>query len=202
MKRVANRDGRDFGREVAHATVSRRPPIPPRHDSSPCSHVHVRRESSGFVPRSRAVFRRAVPNPKRYDSRRVRRCTSTGVRPPGDRPEPRGACEPKHTPATVGIRDSLCACCAVGVHLRWRRRAQCVAWAGEGAARLTPSHPLSMLFPCYFPILYNLLSKSRNNAQFAARSAASISLVARREPNSRPDRKGKVIEQAEPISAD
>jgi hypothetical protein len=38
------------------------------HDCSPYSHVHVRRECLGFVPRSRAIFCRPVPNPKRYDS--------------------------------------------------------------------------------------------------------------------------------------
>jgi hypothetical protein len=34
----------------------------PLHDGTPYSHVHVRRESLGFVPRSRTVLCRAVPN--------------------------------------------------------------------------------------------------------------------------------------------
>jgi hypothetical protein len=34
----------------------------PRHDVSPYSHVHARRESLGFVHRSRAIFCRPVPN--------------------------------------------------------------------------------------------------------------------------------------------
>jgi hypothetical protein len=35
----------------------------PRHDCSPCSHLHVRRGSLGFVRRSRAIFCRPVPIP-------------------------------------------------------------------------------------------------------------------------------------------
>jgi hypothetical protein len=35
----------------------------PRHDGSLYSHVHERRESLGFVPRSRAILSRPAPNP-------------------------------------------------------------------------------------------------------------------------------------------
>jgi hypothetical protein len=49
--------------EVAHAAVSRRPPISLSHDCSPYIELHVRRERLGFVRRSRAIFCRSVPNP-------------------------------------------------------------------------------------------------------------------------------------------
>jgi hypothetical protein len=52
-----------FRVEVAHAAVSRRPPVSPFHDCSPYSHVHVRRERLGFAPRPRTLSRRAAPNP-------------------------------------------------------------------------------------------------------------------------------------------
>ena len=47
----------------------------PLHDCCPYSHVHVRRERVGFVPRSRTVFCRAEPNPC-SDSQLLHRCTS------------------------------------------------------------------------------------------------------------------------------
>jgi hypothetical protein len=53
----ANRNVRDFGWEIAHEAADF-----PRHDCGPYSHVHVRRESLGFVARSRAIFCHAVPN--------------------------------------------------------------------------------------------------------------------------------------------
>jgi hypothetical protein len=43
-------------REIAHAAVSRRPPIPLDTSVAPYSHVHVRRERLGFVHRSRDPF--------------------------------------------------------------------------------------------------------------------------------------------------
>jgi hypothetical protein len=61
---VANRDFRDFGWEVAHAAVTRRPPnsldtMVVRIRTEGC----VRRRGLGFVHRSRAMLCRAVPNP-------------------------------------------------------------------------------------------------------------------------------------------
>jgi hypothetical protein len=43
------------------------------HDCSPYSHVHVRRESLGFVPRSRTIFCRPVPSKPPF---RFATCTS------------------------------------------------------------------------------------------------------------------------------
>ena len=66
---VANRTvGVSLGWEVAHEAVLRRPPNFPRHDCSPYSYVHVRRESLEYVHHSRAVLCRPVPNPLRNDS--------------------------------------------------------------------------------------------------------------------------------------
>jgi hypothetical protein len=53
----ANRVGRDFGWEIAHGAVTRRPPI-----SLYTMIPLVRRWGLGFVHRSRAIFCRAVPN--------------------------------------------------------------------------------------------------------------------------------------------
>jgi hypothetical protein len=61
-KRVANRDGRDFGWEMRSRGRFATPTDSPRRDGSPYSHVDVRRESLGFVHRARALFCRAVPN--------------------------------------------------------------------------------------------------------------------------------------------
>jgi hypothetical protein len=46
----------------------------PLHDGSPYQGLPVRRESLGFVNRSRTIFCRAVPNPKRHDSQLFHRC--------------------------------------------------------------------------------------------------------------------------------
>jgi hypothetical protein len=59
---ATQKDANRIGWEIAHANVSRRPPISPLHDCSPCSHVHVRQECLGFVHRSRTIACRAVPN--------------------------------------------------------------------------------------------------------------------------------------------
>ena len=48
----------DFGWEIAHAAVCR----VPRQDCSPYRGLHVRRESLGCVPRSRAIFCRPASN--------------------------------------------------------------------------------------------------------------------------------------------
>jgi hypothetical protein len=41
----------------------------------PCTRMYTYDAiSSGVFPRSRAILCRAVPNPKRYDSQRFRRC--------------------------------------------------------------------------------------------------------------------------------
>jgi hypothetical protein len=60
--KVANRDGRDFGWEIAHAAVSRRPPISRARIVSPYSQVDVRHESLGFDHSSKTIFCRPVPN--------------------------------------------------------------------------------------------------------------------------------------------
>jgi hypothetical protein len=61
--KLANRNVRDFGWEIAHAAVSRRPPISfPLHCLYPDSHIHVRRESLGSVHHSKAIFCRPAPN--------------------------------------------------------------------------------------------------------------------------------------------
>jgi hypothetical protein len=54
---------RDSGWELAHAAVSRRPPISLHTSVARTEHVHVRRGSLGFVHRSRTIFYRAVPKP-------------------------------------------------------------------------------------------------------------------------------------------
>jgi hypothetical protein len=63
---VANRNGRDFGWEMSSRGRFATPADFPRRDCSPYSHVHVRRESLGFVHRPRAIFCRPVPNPLRF----------------------------------------------------------------------------------------------------------------------------------------
>jgi hypothetical protein len=66
--KAANRNDWDFGWEIAHAAVSRRPPI--SLDRMVALHpvIHARRRSLGFVHRSRAIFCRPAPNPNRSDS--------------------------------------------------------------------------------------------------------------------------------------
>jgi hypothetical protein len=61
--RVVNRNGRDFGWEIAHAAVSRRPPISL---STTVARTHMctyDAEILGCVHRSRSIFCRAVPSP-------------------------------------------------------------------------------------------------------------------------------------------
>jgi hypothetical protein len=64
MGKVANRDFRDFGWEIAHGAVSLKTPADfPRHDGSPYRELRVRRWGLGCVHRSRAIRCRAVPIP-------------------------------------------------------------------------------------------------------------------------------------------
>jgi hypothetical protein len=58
-----NRNDKGFGWAVAHEAVFATPADLPRHDCSPYSHEHVRRERLGVVPRSRTISCRPVPNP-------------------------------------------------------------------------------------------------------------------------------------------
>jgi hypothetical protein len=48
----------------------------PLHDGTRYRGLRVRRWGVGFVHSSRAILCRAVPNPKRYDSRLLHRCTT------------------------------------------------------------------------------------------------------------------------------
>jgi hypothetical protein len=62
-EKVANRNGWDLGWEIAHELGRFAAPADsPLHDCSPCSHVHARRESLGFVHIAQAILRRPVPN--------------------------------------------------------------------------------------------------------------------------------------------
>jgi hypothetical protein len=61
-ERVANRDFRGSGWEVAHAAVTRRPPIPLDTIVPRARGLLVRRWGLGFVHRSRTILCRAVPN--------------------------------------------------------------------------------------------------------------------------------------------
>jgi hypothetical protein len=65
--KVANRGDRSRG---CYAT----PADFPLHDGTPHRGLRVRRWGLGFVHRSRAIFCRAVPTPKSYDSQRFHRC--------------------------------------------------------------------------------------------------------------------------------
>jgi hypothetical protein len=60
--RVASRNGRGFGWEIAHAAVSRRPPRFPSPGWYPVLTCTTRRRSLGFVHRSRTLFCRPVPS--------------------------------------------------------------------------------------------------------------------------------------------
>jgi hypothetical protein len=60
--KVANRNVRDFGWEMSSRGRFVTPVDFPLHDCSPDQGLHIRRESLGFVHRSRAIFCRPVPN--------------------------------------------------------------------------------------------------------------------------------------------
>jgi hypothetical protein len=64
VKQFANRNEWDFGWKMNSRGRFATPADSPRHDCSPYSHVHVRRESLGFLHRSGTSFCRPVPNPK------------------------------------------------------------------------------------------------------------------------------------------
>jgi hypothetical protein len=53
--KVANRDGRDFGWEIAHGAVTRRPADSPLHDGTLIRGLHERRRGLGFFYRSRTI---------------------------------------------------------------------------------------------------------------------------------------------------
>jgi hypothetical protein len=61
MQKVANRDVWDFGWEVAHAAVSRRPPTP-LDTVVARTHMYAYDVGLGCVPHSRTIFGRPVPN--------------------------------------------------------------------------------------------------------------------------------------------
>jgi hypothetical protein len=63
----------------------------PLQDCSPYSHVHVRRERLGFVPRSRTILCRPVPNPLRL----IRNCISV-----------RRTCETYGVSSAMGLMNS------------------------------------------------------------------------------------------------
>jgi hypothetical protein len=61
-KEVANRNVRGFGWEMSSRGRFATPADFPLHACSPYSHVHVRRERFGFLPRSRTFLCSPVPN--------------------------------------------------------------------------------------------------------------------------------------------
>jgi hypothetical protein len=67
---VANRDGGELriGWEMSSRGRFAPPADFPRHDCSPCSHVHVRRESLGICPPLRTSFCRPRAKPYQSDS--------------------------------------------------------------------------------------------------------------------------------------
>jgi hypothetical protein len=67
------------GGRGARAAVLATPAHSPLHECSPCEHVHVRCERLGFVPRSRSLFCRTVPNPGRVVPIRNVHCMGMGV---------------------------------------------------------------------------------------------------------------------------
>jgi hypothetical protein len=93
-KKVANRNVRDFGWEIAHEAVFATPADFPRQDRSPYSHAHARRGSLGFVHRSRGNFCRPVPNVSVTILNFVHRCVRMGFR------AKRRGCGPQSHPHT------------------------------------------------------------------------------------------------------
>jgi hypothetical protein len=75
----ANR--REGGRSCRRFATPADFPLP---DCSPYSHVHVSRESLGFVPLQGPFTVAPVPNPTRYDSRLSHRCTAASGGAGGD----------------------------------------------------------------------------------------------------------------------
>jgi hypothetical protein len=78
-EKVADRTVNDFGWEIAHEAVSRRPPIP-LYTILPVLTFTRMSQMLGCVHRSRAIFCRSVPNPRvtiRFSF--FRRCTCFGM---------------------------------------------------------------------------------------------------------------------------
>jgi hypothetical protein len=98
----------------------------PLHDCSPYSHVHARRESLGFVHRSRAILCRPVPNPKV-----TIRNFSIAVQ----------ACVPRHIDAS-----SLCTLCRVPLHAACAQQRQRQLAQQAVGCTLQQTHPLGV--PC------------------------------------------------------
>ena len=73
MEKVANRNGWDFGWEIAHAAVSRRPPIS-LYMVVASTHMYTHPASVGICPSFKDHFCRPVPNLNVYDSQRLHRC--------------------------------------------------------------------------------------------------------------------------------
>jgi hypothetical protein len=71
MQKVANRDLRDFGCEIAHAAVSRRPPIS-LSTIVARTPMYTYAAKVGSAHRSRNIFCRPV----RYDSQLLHRCAT------------------------------------------------------------------------------------------------------------------------------
>jgi hypothetical protein len=78
-EQVAIRTVRGFWWEMSSRGRFARSADFPRHDCSPYSHVHVRRESLGFAHRSRTIFCRPVPNPTLHRCRRNCCCQADGA---------------------------------------------------------------------------------------------------------------------------
>ena len=74
--KVANRDFKDFGWEVAYGAVTRRPPNPSPRDCSPYRGLHARRESLGVVHRSRAIFLSCRAKPESSVTHQTTHCSS------------------------------------------------------------------------------------------------------------------------------
>jgi hypothetical protein len=94
----ANRNSRDFGREIAHAAVPRRPPIPLYHDCSSYRGLH---ESVGVVPRSLSPRAANPHRPIRISFPIEAEVSSTYAdhRAGHSSPIPQPACRRPHLPA-------------------------------------------------------------------------------------------------------
>jgi hypothetical protein len=69
---------RDYGWEIAHEAVSRRPPISLYTIVARTQHAHVRHERLGFVPRARTLFCRPVPTSTSRFATVLHRCIDEG----------------------------------------------------------------------------------------------------------------------------
>jgi hypothetical protein len=96
----------------------------PRHECSPYSHVHVRRERLGFVHRSGADFPVAPCQTPMHDSQLVHRCT-TG---------------PSSTRAHVALLASECVPLPSDFRLA-AKKVSAIAFTPCGKVRLQPPRP-------------------------------------------------------------